>query len=300
MNVALPAFVIFILLIPGFIARSRIKRVERLSLDYSPFGQVVTEGLAWAFGLHFIWVVGMEHLTTRVLKPEITLKLLSSNPTTQSETLVVVAGQFDWVVLYFGTLILFSYLLPLAIRNVITYFRLDRSEFRLSGLLRFSGAPWYYLLSGADFKKDETPDMIAVSAFVDVSGEPYLFTGYLTDYFLNTDGTLDRLVLENVMRRPLGKDKNASPVAATASTTDSGPDPVPKNDDAARFYPVDGDYFVLRYSEAITLNIKYVKAIKLNSDAANGGAVRAWLSHISAALRGWFGGPSEPSEKTPT
>jgi hypothetical protein len=26
-----------------------------------------------------------------------------------------------------------------------------------------------------------------------------------------------------------------------------------------RFYPIDGDNFVLRYSEAITLNVQYVK-----------------------------------------
>ncbi len=29
-------------------------------------------------------------------------------------------------------------------------------------------------------------------------------------------------------------------------------------DDALRFYPIDGDYFVLRYAEAITFNVEYV------------------------------------------
>ena len=33
--------------------------------------------------------------------------------------------------------------------------------------------------------------------------------------------------------------------------------PIP--DDADRFYPIDGDYFVIRYSEVITLNVHYVK-----------------------------------------
>lgn len=43
------------------------------------------------------------------------------------------------------------------------------------------------------------------------------------------------------MRRPLEADK---PVSSAVES---------------RFYPVDGDYFVLRYTETITLNIQYIK-----------------------------------------
>ena len=41
MNVALPALVIFLLVLPGFVFRSRFKRAERTALDYAPFGRVV-------------------------------------------------------------------------------------------------------------------------------------------------------------------------------------------------------------------------------------------------------------------
>lgn len=61
MNVALPALVVFVLLLPGFVARSRIKRAERLALDYSPFGQVVTEAVGWSFVMHLLWVA-LTHL----------------------------------------------------------------------------------------------------------------------------------------------------------------------------------------------------------------------------------------------
>lgn len=43
MNVALPALIVFFLLLPGFIFRTNLKRVERTSLDFSPFRQVVAE-----------------------------------------------------------------------------------------------------------------------------------------------------------------------------------------------------------------------------------------------------------------
>jgi hypothetical protein len=52
------------------------------------------------------------------------------------------------------------------------------------------------------------------------------------------------VVLQGVARRPISADK---PVAANALAAET------------RFYAVDGDSFVLRYSEAITLNIQYVR-----------------------------------------
>ena len=71
MNIALPAVVVFVLLLPGFIARSRLKRIERLSVDYSPFGQVATEAVVWAGGLHVLWVLLMGWLTPYAFRPEI-------------------------------------------------------------------------------------------------------------------------------------------------------------------------------------------------------------------------------------
>jgi len=85
---------------------------------------------------------------------------------------------------------------------------------------------------------------------VNVSGKAYLYTGILEEFFVNAEGKLDRVVLQEVMRRPIAADKNAPEAEAGA------PSP--------RFYPIDGDYFVLRYSEAITLNIEYVKLIESN------------------------------------
>ena len=69
MNFALPALVVFALLLPGFIARSQIKVVERQSLDYSPFGQVVTEAVVWAAALHTVWTLATAQLLSRVELP---------------------------------------------------------------------------------------------------------------------------------------------------------------------------------------------------------------------------------------
>lgn len=243
MNIALPALVVFILLLPGFIARSRIKRVERLSLDYSPFGQVVTEAVVWALALHLAWIGLAWLLAGWVVDPETLLRLFSAEAAAQTQALRAVAAQAGGVTLYFASLLVFAQLAPWLVRRVVERYRLDRFDAPLSPLLRFSGAPWYYLFSGADFAADEVPDFVSVSAVVDVASVPYLYMGLLDDYFMDHDGALDRLVLRQVMRRPMARDK--------------GPDHV--EGDMGRFYPVDGDYFVLRYAECTTLNIEYIK-----------------------------------------
>lgn len=243
MNIALPALAFFFILLPGFVARSRIKRVERQALDYSPFGQVVSEAVFWAGGLHGLWLLLTGWVTELRFRPLLVLQLLSSDAQTQRLALEPLAAQAGPVALYFGTLMVFAFLAPTAIRWFISARRLDRVHAPLSALVRFSGAPWYYLLRGADFAREDQPDLISVSAVVDVAGQPYLYTGLLDEYFTDQTGDLDRLILQQVMRRPLSADKN----------------PAGGTDGLERFYPVDGDYFVLRYREAITLNIEYIK-----------------------------------------
>lgn len=243
MNLALPALVVFLVLLPGFIARSRIKRVERLSLDYSPFGQVVSEAILWAGGMHVLWIWLTGLVSPKEFNAEIAVALLASDTRAQAKALEAVAEYSPWITAYFGSLLLVAYVVPTVVRSMITRYRLDRVNSRLCKLLRFSKAPWYYLLSGADFEKDNIPDLIAVSSIVNVSGKAYLYTGILEDYFVDQDGNLDRLILQEVMRRPIEDDK-------TSETLAKGLD---------RFYRIDGDYFVLRYSEAITLNIEYIE-----------------------------------------
>jgi hypothetical protein len=245
MNLALPALVVFILLLPGFIARSRHKQAERLSLDYSPFGAVVSEAVVWALALHLLWLGLSWLLAGRVLMPLVLFQLLSSDAGAQGRALQAVAADMATIGGYFASLIAFAHLGPTALRALIVRFGLDRVGSPVSRLLRFHEAPWYYLLSGADFAPGKRPDFIAVSAIVEVADRPMLYTGILDDYFVDRDGQLDRLILQDVMRRPLDADKPGAGLAAVPGES--------------RFYRVDGDYFVLRYAEAITLNIEYIQ-----------------------------------------
>lgn len=135
--------------------------------------------------------------------------------------------------------------MPKILRIVISTYRLDRADAPFNRIFRFHQAPWYYLLTGADFKKEDAPDLIVVSAIVEVGKDPVLYVGILDDFYFDAEGQLDRLVLQGVARRPISADKPQGEVPAGSVEN--------------RFYNVDGDSFVLRYAEAITLNIQYVR-----------------------------------------
>lgn len=245
MNVALPALIVFFLLLPGFVFRTNLKRAERASLDFSPFGQIVSEAILWALFAHVVWLVIAHIVFEHDFQPIVLMQLLSSAPDLQAKATQAVGLQFGWIAAYFSTLLIATFLLPRAVRTVISRYRLDRADARLSSLFRFHSAPWYYLLTGADFKVDEAPDIIKVSAIVEVGKDAILYVGVLDEFFVDAVGQLDRLVLQSVVRRPISSDKPSNPDAAARLES--------------RFYDVDGDSFVLRYTEAITLNIQYLR-----------------------------------------
>lgn len=245
MNVALPTLILFVVLLPGFIFRSGLKRAERISIDFSPFGRVVAEAVLWAILLHLAWLAFSHLATTREFNSIVLMNLLSSSPASQADAAKRVGIEFGPIATYFTSLLFASYIVPIGLRAAISKYRLDRDGAPFSAIFRFHDAPWYYLLTGADFSEDETPDLISVSAIVEVAKEAVLYVGYLDDFHFDSEGQLDRLILQKVMRRPISKDKSAG--------QSSG------EQDKERFYPIDGDNFVLRYSEAITLNFQYVK-----------------------------------------
>lgn len=87
-----------------------------------------------------------------------------------------------------------------------------------------------------------------ISAIVEVAKDAVLYVGILDDFFFDSDGNLDRLILQGVARRPLSADKK---VEQEIEATDQ------------RFYEIDGDSFVLRYQDVKTLNVQYVKLGKV-------------------------------------
>lgn len=120
MNIALPAFVVFLLLLPGFIFRARFKLAERTSLDFSPFGRVAADAILWAIFAHILWLALSFFLFSQRFEPAVLLKLLSSAPTSQTEAISAVGRDFGSIAGYFSSLFLAAIVVPSILRSQIT------------------------------------------------------------------------------------------------------------------------------------------------------------------------------------
>jgi len=241
MNIALSAVVVFLLLAPGFAFRSRYRRIERTSLDYAPFGEAVVLGVVFAAFLHLIWLAAAR-LAGWVPNLKDLLLLLTADAASQAAVVQRLALHQYAVFLYFVTILIAPFLLAPSLR----WFAEKRGwhlpqnrAYRIFGI----DAPWYNLLRVEAALRDADA---LVAAVVDFAGRPYIVRGFVADFFVNPDGELDRIVLELADRRPLEDDK-AQDCA----------------DAEERYYTIEGDFFVLRYAEAITLNVQYLQLVAL-------------------------------------
>lgn len=242
MNVAFPALLVFLIILPGFIFRHSFRLSEKTSIDQTPFATAFVKGIVWAAFLHLPWV-SIAALISHPVDYEALLMLLAS-PQRENALITVIAQagkDFPLIIFYFISLYLASALIGVILRQTVVSFRLDSRKL-IGQFVKFD-TPWYYLFSG--YNEEFEVDGVVISAIVEVDKTAYLYTGLLKEYFFAPDGTLDRLILEMAMRRPLSQDKESE---------EEEPEQRYK-----RFYVVTGDYFVLRHSEVKTLNIEFLR-----------------------------------------
>jgi len=262
---------------------------EGTKIDYSPFGDVVIRSVVFAGLLHAV-VLGVTYgVLERSVRFDILIRMMSKG-TDEADQLVILRD-WKWIAQYFGALYALAFIIPPLYKIVVTKFGLDRSDRPFSGLFRFRRAPWYYLLSVAEFSKGDRPDLIQIAALVEIGKESYLYQGFLEHYFVDEHGQLDRLVISQASRRPMSADAVFLPGEQgwVRGSADEGPQqPAVKTrrtgfgrrrasraspQNPERFYPIVGHYFVLHYDEVITLNVQYIKLKKPNSGDVSPAAI---------------------------
>jgi hypothetical protein len=256
-NVAFSALLVFLLLLPGFLFRTYFKRAEKVVLDIKPFGQAAIDAFLTAIVLDLFWYWLTVLLTGTHADFKALLTLVAGEKSTGLDDAIAEIAADPWRPgVYFGSLYAFAIAAAFALRHAVTRWRLDRRGAPLANFLRFD-TPWYYLFTGYD--RDSAPDAVAIGAVVSLGGSAYLYTGVLVEYFLDDQGQLSRLVLASAARRLLSEDATEEGETLPSDWIEvdrrvgEGPSPVQE-----RFYPIEGDYFVLRYSEVLTLNVRYL------------------------------------------
>lgn len=241
MNIAFPALVVFLIILPGSIFHLAFKSTEKTVVDQTPFAATFVKWIVLAGLLHLVWVAAAGAIGFPV--DFNTLLMLLASPQRENSMVLAIesaARHFEKILTYFMTLFAFAAVLGYLLKVSVVKYRLDMTP--IIGPFLGSDTPWYYLFTAHN--EDFEVDGVVISAIVEIEKTGYIYTGLLKEYFCAPDGTLDRLVLEMTMRRPLSADVLDGPVT---------------EDKFARFYRIEGDYFVLRYAEITTLNIEFLK-----------------------------------------
>jgi hypothetical protein len=252
-NVAFPALLTFLLILPGYIFRGAFTRSERTQLDNRPFTSETVKSLIIAIFLHTFWLQLSKLFSPISIDYHVFLTLFTAARGGLLELAINrSASHIPAFTTYLVTIYIFSYTLGLSAQKMIIKYKLDRHPL-LSELFRFD-TPWFYLFKGFNDEGDEA-DFVKLAVTVQQVEATYLYYGILEDFFLTESGNLDRIVLSSVVRRQLTAD---DAVLISSKGTVS-------LEEQARFYEISGDRLVLKYKDITSLNIEYYKIIENNS-----------------------------------
>ncbi|WP_293374725.1 hypothetical protein [Nevskia sp.] len=242
MNFAVPALLIFLLVLPGIVFRYAYARGPRGWTSPTSLRAISDEialGVLAAALLHTVWLGLITHLPwlERDVRYDDWLFVLLGNPARDSGPLTAVIGRASDNIAAIAGYFLSINLLAVAAGMLVHHTVRRRGWDRSTRLLRFDN-PWHYLLSSEIEEFPDRSDKLTMpsaflSAVVEQGKEPYVYRGIVEHFFYGADGQLDRVLMSNVSRWKLtdGADSDK--------------------------YDIRGNYFVLRYSETRTLNIEY-------------------------------------------
>jgi len=248
--------------LPGFAFRSGFRKKEKTNLDHKPFAEATFLSVLSAMFLHSIWIFLASIFTSYSIDYKTAFILLVGQRGADLDHAMVSAMAHPYAIFaYHFSLLLISWSLGIVLRTVVIKWKWDCNGSYLSSFLKFD-TPWYYLFNGIGIgqkanNNERGVDGVFVSAIVTVNTtRTFLYTGILSDYYIDKDGVLDRLILTNSTRRKIEDDKEIISAYVQSEGDEELSDQNPVH--AEQFYPIDGDCLVLRNSEIITLNIQYL------------------------------------------
>lgn len=253
MNIAFPAFFIFCLILPGFIFLRSFSRKENTSIDHKGLDSSSAWAIFLSASFHLIWWL-LTSLFNLEIRYDICMKLLTSVKLVKDE-LYIITESIPLIIAYFLSMFITTFLLGKLTQKILTHYCPYKESY-------FSfDTPWYYELKGL-ISKELCADFTKVSCLVDLKEGSYLYYGILKEFYLNKDGSLDRIVIEEASRRSLDKDERSEPendltydeeVALEASNQE-------------RFYEIKGDRIILKYSDIKNINLEYYTVTETNDD----------------------------------
>ncbi len=253
MNVAFPAVVLALLVLPGVVFRYTYSRGSwgwTSPVSFRSVSDELAYGAIFAVALHYLWLL-LAHLIGYSADFYSLLAFLTGNfgpnDSAYNHVLLSVARNASAIGFYFLSLIGFSAVSGRLSHALVRKLELDRN----TQVLRFKNE-WYYLLSGevlsfAEGEQARTVDGVFLSAVIDHGDQSFLYRGIVRDWSFDSDGNLETIRLTLAHRRSLADDLTSKSPAKVGEYV--------KADD--RYYEIRGDVFIIRYSEVRTINLDY-------------------------------------------
>ncbi|NQZ33516.1 MAG: hypothetical protein HRU06_19775 [Oceanospirillaceae bacterium] len=245
MNIAFPAFFILILIIPGFIFQNSYEKVENTTIDKKTFDVSSSLAFFYALLIHALLISLLSLFTSININYEISLKLLTGSKSIPDADLSAIAANVPQIFWYFSSAYVFAFIAGKVFQKIIFTLNPYKSS-------RFSfDTPWYYELKG---KLSGTQDaqLIKLSCLVDSKDSSFLYYGILEDFYLDSRGELNRIVLSNVQRRYIELDD----ADTLLNMMDSEQNTITSR--SPRFYKIKGNRLILKYEDIRNINIEYL------------------------------------------
>ncbi|QXD16626.1 hypothetical protein GQ464_006710 [Rhodocaloribacter litoris] len=261
MNLAFPALLVFLLILPGLLLSYAYRKgfSWRSPVSFSSLPGEIARGVLLAILLHLFGILIVQKCFGKTIDYSAILVLLlgQANPESRegAHALRAVSEHAHSILLYFLSLSLIGgFGLGYGVHWLVRRLRLDLRW----DALRFDN-DWYYLFTGEVrvfdlVQQDRTPERlhallekervvcVFIAAVVEQGGSAFLYWGILSDFFFDVTGKLDRIVLQSAHRRSLAQDR------AEESTLPS---------ESEAYYPIHGHYFVLPFHHIRNLNVEY-------------------------------------------
>lgn len=273
MNIAFPAVVVVLLTLPGVLFNAAYRKgvFPRTPFRFDSVQNEILKGLAAASLIHVVGVVAVE-FTGKEVDFSAVLALLAGWPPVGEDSIREYVSSVTGF-----PLSVFAYVIATSIAGAglgISLHLLVRCNYYdlTNEWLRFDNE-WYYLFSGERIafeaaSKEEAGrlmkeiEAVFVSVVVEQGDQPIIYWGVLSDYFFR-GGELDRIELVYAERRRLCDDtptrsrEPGSDVPKGTSSSSTADKNAPSRN--GRFYPIEGDYFVIRSQHIKTINVDYLQ-----------------------------------------
>lgn len=239
MNIAFTTILLFIILAPGFLARTAYNSSK---LSVKDTNKNLVNELTWsiipALTFHIIFIAVIHNTTDYYIDFELIGNLiLGTKPPEKATESFATLGDFKYAIfLYNLSLFTFSFFTGFLFKKLVRKLKLDRKI----RYFRFSNK-WHYIFSGECLDFPDVPDTYKeitdkiINVLCKVNGKTIIYTGEFFNYYIDSKGDLEGVHLKYPIRRYLEKDGSED----------------------NKYYEIPSRYLVIPISDIININFRY-------------------------------------------